>query len=97
MTTVRELKQIIEDLPDDMEIIATGMNGYGLNLEAPKIIKMVYDNNTYSEETQSQEVLSFDIDSYLFESEDTGHCEMWMNEKEFNELLINNKEENLLI
>lgn len=94
MTTVRELKQIIEDLPDDMEIIATGMNGYGLNLEAPEIIKMVYDDNTYSEETQPQEVLSFDIDSYLFESEDVGNCEMWINEEEFKELLINNTTEN---
>lgn len=85
MTTIKELREIIKNLPDDMEVIAVGYNGYGQDLVSPTIESMVYDNTDYSKKAQPKEVLVFQIDSYLFESEDIGNSEMWMNKEDYNE------------
>lgn len=85
MTTIKELKEIIKKLPDDMEVIAVGYNEYGQDLGSPNIKTMVYDNTDYQEKERPKEVLAFQIDSYLFENEDVGNSSMWMNEQDYNE------------
>lgn len=85
MTTIKELREIIKNLPDDMEVIAVGYNEYGQDLGSPTIETMVYDDTDYSKKSQPKKVLAFQIDSYLFENEDIGYSEMWMNEQDYNE------------
>ena len=93
MTTIKELKEVIKNLPDDMEVIVIGYNGYGQDLNCPSIKTMVYDNTDYSKKAEPQEVLAFGIDSYLFECEDTGYSQMWMSEEDYKEIIENIEEE----
>lgn len=86
MSTIKELKEIIKNLPDDMEIIAVGYNRYGQDLYSPTIESMVYNDTDYSKRTQPKKVLAFQIDRYLFENEDIGFSEIWMSEQDYDKV-----------
>lgn len=90
---VKELKEAINNLPDDMEVITLGEYSYGKDIYGYEVKKMVYDDTEYDKEKQSQEVLCLKIDHYLVESEDIGYVDVWMNEKEYKDILENNNDD----
>lgn len=93
MTTVKDLKEKLADLDDDMEVIVCGEYGYGKKIDSAKVERKgrIYDSGETEEEINK--VLSLNIDSYLAESDDLGYIDLYVDEDDLEEYLNAENEE----
>jgi hypothetical protein len=81
---VKDLKDIIKNLDDDMDVIISGEYNLADNAAGAHVRKMVYsDTESASEE---KEYLVIDLNSYIFEWEDTEDMCMYMSKSDADEL-----------
>ena len=85
---IKDLKEFIKDLPDDMEVVIDGEYGRGLPPEYPLTVeKRVWDDLNYEidEHRPAEKCLIIHIDAYLAETEDVGNTELYLTQSEYNE------------
>lgn len=90
---VKELKDFIKDLPDDMEIVIEGEYNRGVPpIDKLKVAKRVWDDNYYDkdEKRNAEQCLIISIDEYLAETEDLGDKELYLTTNEYNDIFNQN-------
>lgn len=77
---LKDLKEFIANHPeldDNTPVIIEGEYSYGMNVGKPYL-----SNMSYLEEQEvvykNKDVVSIPCDTYLYESEDLGYCDMWV-------------------
>lgn len=91
---LKELKEKIQELEkqgvidDNTELVALGEYAYGISIDNVCADKLAHlDEDIVVSEPKT--TLAFYVDSYLYECEDLGCCDMWIDTNTFKELKEN--------
>lgn len=92
MITVKDLKEKLATLDDDMEVAVCGNNGLGLVLESVKVKRKgyIYDDGVTDDVA---DVLELNIDTYLAEPKDMGYMDLYVDEDDYENFINDNEEE----
>lgn len=84
---VKDLKQFLANLDDDMEVIVDGENGYGIDISNMTIKKkgMIYEDEVEDCDDYAEDMAVLEVESYIFESEDLGDVDIYVDEDELEE------------
>lgn len=81
-----QLKKLIDGkvIDENTEIIADGEYGYGIDINRIKVRTKAF---LKGEETKIKPipVVCLDIETYLFEHEDLGYSNMWIDKNDYND------------
>jgi hypothetical protein len=87
---LKDLKEFITshpELEDETPVILVGEYNYGADIGKPYVANMSHidGENIVSEDTL---VVAISSDSYVYESEDLGYSDMWVDKDTLNELKV---------
>jgi hypothetical protein len=93
---VKDLKNKIKDLPDDMMVVVAGECYWGIMADYLTVEDLVFDNTKYNKRKppKIEKVLTVGVNKYLYESEDLGKRAMWMTPYTYREVFLKHKEKN---
>lgn len=88
---IKDLKEKIKDLPDDMEIVCLGEYSLGTEVKSANVEKLIFAEEGIL--VEEQEYLAINIDSYIAENIDIGSSEMYLPKKSWDELFLHQQSE----